>query len=607
MSEPVEIATGAEAQSDSIAADARDQAAGGHDSPPAAGDFLATVTAPRAAVVIIAAIGLLIFIVNLGGYPLYTKGEPREAVTIFDIVNGGGIILPMRAGVEIPSKPLLMHWIAAAISLLAGRVNEWTVRLPSAIFAIGGMIVCYFYTRALFNQRAAFFSALILGTSFQYVQAGTGCRVDMTLTFFLEIAFFEFIAIAEELSDRIALLYLAIAAAVLTKGPVGAALPATVAAVWIALYGRWDLLPRLRLPRGVLIVGVIGGGWYLAAIASGGIDFVRKQLLAENLFRLFHHGGFHEGHAHPFYYEEGALIAGFMPWSLIAIPAVLQYFRGTRKMDTRFGYLLTWFLTVLIFYNLPQSKRGVYLLALYPALSAIVAILISDAIDHRESIAGWIRWLSRSIGAVFAVLGAGGFAGLILLFRWTPALDTIFARLDFHAPGLIPALAMIASQRLIASIALCALIGAIGVYLIASRPLAEKMIGGIAGGAIVLALAINLIVEPGIAAALEVKDFAQRTMAIANGGEVGYFGSLDYGFAFYSGRNIRFVSPRDPDAPALIVSPQDDWNLANPDTRGHFAIIQRSNPTNLDGSSPLLLLRRVDHKSGDGAGKSYSL
>lgn len=607
MSEPLEIPTGAEAQSDSIAADARDEAAGRRDKSAAGGDLLAAVTTPRLALVIIAAIGLLIFIVNLGGYPLYTKGEPREAVTIFDIVNGGGIILPMRAGVEIPSKPLLMHWIAAAISFLAGRVNEWTVRLPSAIFAIGGMIVCYLYTRTLFNQRAAFFSALILGTSFQYVQAGTGCRVDMTLTFFLEIAFFEFIAIAEGLSDRTALLYLAIAAAVLTKGPVGAALPATVMAVWMALCGRWDLLPRLRLRRGALMVGIIGGGWYLAAIATGGMDFVHKQLLAENLFRLFHHGGFHEGHAHAFYYEEGALIAGFMPWSLIAIPAVIQYVRGTRKMDARFGYLLAWFLTVLIFYNLPQSKRGVYLLALYPALSAIIAILISDAIDNRESIEGWIRWLSRSVGAAFAILGAGGFAGLILLFRWTPALNAIFARLDFRAPGLIPALATIVSQRLIVSIALCALIVAIGGYLIASRPLAEKMMTGIAGGAICLALAVNLIVEPGTAAALEVKDFAERTMAIANGAEVGYFGSLDYGFAFYSGRNIRFVSPRDPNAPALIVSPQDDWNLASPDVRKHFAIIQRSNPTNLDGSSPLLLLRRVDDTSDDRADKSYSL
>ena len=111
----------------------------------------------------------ILYFLNLGSYPLYTKGEPREAVTILDIVGGGGVILPMRAGIEIPSKPLLMHWIAAIISIAAGGVNKLTVRFPSALFAIAGVLVCYYYVRRLFNERAAFVAALILGTTIQYL------------------------------------------------------------------------------------------------------------------------------------------------------------------------------------------------------------------------------------------------------------------------------------------------------------------------------------------------------------------------------------------------------------------------------------------------------
>src|SRR5580698_9546853 len=219
---------------------------------------LELLSSPPIAIPIILAIGILIFLVNLGGAPLYTKGEPREAVTVFDIVHGGGIILPMRAGVEIPSKPLLMHWLAAIVSVIAGGVSAWTVRLPSATLAIAGMLVTYLYVRKMFEARGALFAALMLGTAFQYLQAGTGSRVDMTLTFFMAVAFFEFLAIAERLSNRTTLLYLALALAVLTKGPVGAALPALVALVWIALSWRWEILKRLHLLRGALIVGVIG-------------------------------------------------------------------------------------------------------------------------------------------------------------------------------------------------------------------------------------------------------------------------------------------------------------------------------------------------------------
>ena len=74
---------------------------------------------------------------------------------MFDIVHGGGVILPQRAGVEIPSKPLLMHWIAAIVSLVMGSVNEFSVRLPSAGLAIAGVIVCYFYVRRLFDDVTA--------------------------------------------------------------------------------------------------------------------------------------------------------------------------------------------------------------------------------------------------------------------------------------------------------------------------------------------------------------------------------------------------------------------------------------------------------------------
>src|SRR5690349_20814819 len=115
---------------------------------------------PPLATLAITAVGAVLFQVNLGGYPFYTKGEPREAVTVFDMLHGGGFILPLRAGIEVPSKPLLMHWLAAIISMIAGGVNEWTVRMPSGLFAIGGMLAAYMYVRRLFDDRVGFLAAL---------------------------------------------------------------------------------------------------------------------------------------------------------------------------------------------------------------------------------------------------------------------------------------------------------------------------------------------------------------------------------------------------------------------------------------------------------------
>src|SRR5580658_7331322 len=197
------------------------------DAPLAASDTADTAASmwfdnlarPTVAIPLLLVFSALIFGTNLGGYPLYTKGEPREAVTVLAMVSGGGVILPMRAGVELPSKPLLMHWLAALLSMLAGGISEWTIRLPSAIFASAGVLACYHYARRLFENRNALLAALILATSILYLQTGTGARVDMTLSFFMEVAFFEFISIGEGFTHRRTLLYVAIAMAVLAKGP----------------------------------------------------------------------------------------------------------------------------------------------------------------------------------------------------------------------------------------------------------------------------------------------------------------------------------------------------------------------------------------------------
>ena len=549
------------------------------------------LSSPPLAIPIILAIGVMLFLVNLGGAPLYTKGEPREAVTIFDIVHGGGVILPMRAGVEIPSKPLLMHWLAAIVSLIAGGVSAWTVRLPSATFAIAGMVVTYLYVRRMFEARGALMSAIMLGTAFQYLQAGTGSRVDMTLTFFMTVAFFEFLAIAECLSTRTTLLYLAIALAVLTKGPIGAALPALVALVWIVSTRRWSVIRRLRLAHGAIIVGIIGGGWYVAAIVSGGYAFVHKQILAENLYRLIGHTGFNQGHAHPFYYEEGALLAGFLPWTPVAIIAAEQALRHRRRIDPRLGYLLTWFLAVLIFYNLPQSKRGAYLLALYPALTTIIALLLSDAISHPEAIARPLRWLARGYGVFFVAAGIGAIIGLVLLYNQPSAIQWLLAQCGILLDRLPAALRTSAHQRGLLAIILPLASAAGGIYLLRMRPRIENVFFAIAAGFVAIVLAVNLVVEPAVANTLTLKGFATATMKIAGAKPVGYWGSLDYDFAFYSGRNIQFVTKRDAQIDFLISS-EDDYKLMWPAMRADYEVILRSGPTDFNGTGQMMLLRR---------------
>lgn len=546
---------------------------------------------PPLALFVLTLTGVALFLVNLGGYPFYTKGEPREAVTVFNMLHGGGFILPLRAGVEVPSKPLLMHWLAAIISMLAGGVSEWTVRMPSGLFAIGGMLAAYRYVRRLFDDRTGFLAALILGTSVQYLQAGSGARVDMTLTFFLEVAFFEFILIAEGLTARRMTLYFAIAMATLSKGPVGIVLPALVALVWMTVEGRWKVLRELQLVRGAALVILLAGGWYVAAALEGGMPFVHKQLLAENLFRLVRDHAFREGHAHPFYYMEGALIAGFLPWTPLLLIVFVQAARRPHAMEPRLSYLVIWFVAVLLFYNLPQSKRGVYLLALYPALATLLAIYVEAAARVLDVSAAWIRLLSHVAAVFFVIAGLDALLGLGILAFAPRALELVLKNLVITNYDFVPQLELAAAAHPFVGMALGIAMIAIGVFAVRGPQSAERLYATVTGGMICLALAANVFVVPALANALTLEPFAHEAMNIVGTRSVGYMGALNYDVAYYSERNLPVVSIWSGPRPDFLIAWREEFLRLPPAIRAQFRAVLMSHPTELDGSGGMVLLR----------------
>ena len=84
------------------------------------------------------------------GLPEYhTKGEPRESIVSYSMLESDNWILPRNNGGEIPYKPPFFHWTIAAVSTLnGGQVTEMTSRLPSAIalisMTLSGFLFCSF-------------------------------------------------------------------------------------------------------------------------------------------------------------------------------------------------------------------------------------------------------------------------------------------------------------------------------------------------------------------------------------------------------------------------------------------------------------------------------
>jgi 4-amino-4-deoxy-L-arabinose transferase-like glycosyltransferase len=353
-------------------------------------------------IVLIALCGALYF-PYLGNTPFFDKGEPREALAVQDIVQRGEWLFPLKRATAIPSKPPLFHWSAALITQITGKLNETTIRFPSALYATLGVLLVYLLGRKIYGGNVGLLAGAILATTMVYGDQALSARVDMTLCFFLMASLVLFYSLYRGFLIHplwYFVWYGLVGIGTLAKGPLGILLPGLVIAGFLALKRRWDLMLKLIFHPGVILTLLLAVGWYGLAVSRGGEGFVDRQLLQENLKRFF--GG--SGHSHPVYYYVSYLFSLGLPWSLLLPFMLWDVFKNTsRSADDRI-FLISWFLIMFVFFSLSAGKRPVYLLPLYPPL----ALLLADWVYEQGNAAGWRQLLYRSLA------GVAVFSGIIL-------------------------------------------------------------------------------------------------------------------------------------------------------------------------------------------------
>lgn len=319
----------------------------------------------------------LLYFWELGQIPFYNYEESKEALIVWEMVNDGGWVLPLRNGAEIPLKPPLFHWCGAFIALISGKANEFAVRSPSAFFSTASVFLVFFFGQRFWNWRVGLLASLVVATSPEWVRWATYARSDMVLIFFLTAAHLTFFRLWEERASerkRIYLFYLFVGLATLAKGPLGIVLPTLVILTFLLISRDLRFIGQMRLLEGAVIVAVVAVSWYLLALEHAGWEFFRKQILNENIYRFFdsEQGGPSRDHA--WYYYGPALCAGMFPWSLF-FPALIHFlYRSHEELkNPKVRYLLVWFLAGLAFFTLASGKRTNYILPLYPAVALLFA------------------------------------------------------------------------------------------------------------------------------------------------------------------------------------------------------------------------------------------
>jgi len=430
-----------------------------------------------------------------------------------------------------------------------GELNELTIRLPSAVLAIVGVLLTFGVGTLLWSAEAGVVAALILATSFEWVRAATTSRVDMTLTVFMVAAFLFFQIIYRRGAVtrwESLLFFFLLGLATLAKGPVGAILPGLTVVVFLVLRRDLGFLKQFSLVSGGILLILIAGSWYGLALWQGGEEFFRTQIMKENVMRFFASNSAGAGHEHPFYYFIPNLFLGMAPWSFF-LPALLFFLYQRRQTlhEEELLYPLVWAATIFLFYSAASGKRTVYILPLYPALALLLGY--------------WWQQLRRGTihlpGVLSLLLQGGGYVGFgsILL-----AMSIIIGQFFGYDPlGLIrpflhpkdqsnlPFFSGVVRQHPLAFLLWFGVVGPSAFVLLYSIP--RQQWGRLFASLVLFTgstfILVNAVFQPIIANARTFKPFMARVIQKAEGSSLFFYKAFDNGAVYYANRHIPHYDP----------------------------------------------------------------
>ena len=335
-------------------------------------------------ILILIALCLTLFFFRLGARPLWDIDEGMHAATSMEMILSGDWITPKFNGEPFYDKPVFYNWLVA-LAFLAFGFTEFAARLPAAVLGSGCVIVTYLLGRKMFSPTVGILSAVILATTVEFIVLSRSVVHDISLLFFVTLALYLFyIGYKDDRHRKRNLLFFygALGFAVLSKGPVGLALPAMIIGVYLMVERNLKFIMKMQIGWGILIFLAVASPWYIL-ISLKNPDYARYFFIEKNL------GSFlspDSRHPNPFYYYIPVLFGGFFPWSCFLPLAVIYAFR--RKfvnIHESTAFIVVWFSIIFIFFSIATSKLATYILPLFPAASLLVALCWQELLNSQAA------------------------------------------------------------------------------------------------------------------------------------------------------------------------------------------------------------------------------
>jgi 4-amino-4-deoxy-L-arabinose transferase-like glycosyltransferase len=333
----------------------------------------------------VVALGLLCLVViftvfyRLDANPLFIWDEARVAVSALEMSQSHHYFIPTYEGKPDmwSVKPPLMV-IIQSFSMDVFGYNELGARMPTALAAVGTvLLLLWFSIRILKDLAAGFCAVIFLCTSGGYIcmHVARSGDYDTLLIFFLTGFFLSGVAfVIRQQYKFYVLLNVFLLLALFTKGIAGMFFAPGIFFFIVLQKGMFKRLLQLKFILPPILVLVSIGGYYLLR-EQYNPGYIHTVVYEELQGRM---ADTHFNLNRPWYFFfENMVSSTFSPWWILALLTIPYYFianNAERKL-----ILATW-LTVVIFWIpliVTVNKNFWYNAPAYPLLSLMAAVVFS--------------------------------------------------------------------------------------------------------------------------------------------------------------------------------------------------------------------------------------
>ncbi len=381
---------------------------------------------------------------RLGSYVPLSDHEGYVAVTAQEALQGNWIVPHFDGQIRLQKTPL-MYWTVAGLGILYGGLDEFIVRLPSALAAAGVAILLTIMVTKMFTRVSGLICGLATASSAGMLWQSHVGNADMLMTFFVILCmlffYLAFLRIEEgKPAGRFLMVaYIAFGLGMLAKGPVpvvAALLPLSFYLFWSGLFLQWDKVDRsgigaflastIRLGfwgswaylkkchviPGLVIFLIILGAWVVPVLLK--VPNAAYRWKAEYLERYL--GDFGQGSTERgvFYYFPIIFVLT-LPWSIfLPVGLCLPFKKALKEKRHELMFLFMWLVVGFIFFTISGGKRTHYILPILPPAIALAGLGMIYGLEH---------WFNRKILAVVSIIGVFlSAAGLLVGFLYVRSL-----------------------------------------------------------------------------------------------------------------------------------------------------------------------------------------